>query len=133
MKKRLHVFFSFFYVLLLVAPGIMHVGKYAHFVINPDSFIENYCVNKSKPELNCKGACALKEEFALDQDLDNHEKNHLPSELRSQFSLSLFFQQDVFRFVEGLKSNKLYFSFLQSVSEYYGMGLLKPPISVASA
>jgi len=33
----------------------------SYYIIFTDSFIENYCVNKDKPELKCDGKCFLSE------------------------------------------------------------------------
>lgn len=33
---------------------------YAYYNLDPDGFVENLCINKEKPELQCNGKCHLK-------------------------------------------------------------------------
>ncbi len=43
-----------------------------HFYMNQDEIIEAHCINKDKPDLNCKGQCHLKKQMDAavpDQDL----------------------------------------------------------------
>ncbi len=44
-----------------------------HFKLNQDYIEKEYCVNKSKPSLNCHGQCHLKKELSNTAD-DNLEK-----------------------------------------------------------
>ena len=44
-----------------------------HFKLNQDYIEKEYCVNKSKPNLNCHGQCHLKKELSNTAD-DNLEK-----------------------------------------------------------
>ena len=57
--------FSYILFLTLVIRPAYNVGNIAYYELNIDYIIENYCVNKEKPELQCNGKCHLKNQLAV--------------------------------------------------------------------
>jgi hypothetical protein len=55
-KKNIIVATLVFIVTLFTLKSALIVGYYTLFT---DDFIENFCVNKDQPELNCDGKCFL--------------------------------------------------------------------------
>lgn len=45
-----------------------YVGYFSYFQLNVDYIIENYCINKERPELDCNGKCYLMEQLAAADD-----------------------------------------------------------------
>ncbi len=41
------------------------LGEYANFSMNLDDIIEQFCVNKSRPKLNCNGKCYLADQLKI--------------------------------------------------------------------
>jgi hypothetical protein len=58
-----------------------------HFYINQDEIIEAHCVNKDKPDLNCKGQCHLKQQLETTTSLEQEESKTTRS---SKTSILLF-------------------------------------------
>ncbi|WP_052503504.1 hypothetical protein [Lacinutrix sp. Hel_I_90] len=46
------------------ARPLFFAGYVAYFELNIDYIIENYCVNKEKPQLQCNGKCHLAKQLA---------------------------------------------------------------------
>ena len=44
------------------------MGYMAYYELNIDYIIENYCVNKEKPQLQCNGKCHLATQLATNTD-----------------------------------------------------------------
>ncbi|TKD66287.1 hypothetical protein FBT53_05270 [Flavobacterium sp. ASW18X] len=45
-----------------------YVGYFSYFQLNVDYIIENYCINKERPELACNGKCYLMQQLAAADD-----------------------------------------------------------------
>jgi len=43
---------------------MFYIGQVAYYNLNIDYIIENYCINKEKPELKCNGKCHLAKQLA---------------------------------------------------------------------
>ena len=56
----------------MVARPMYYVGQVAYHEINLDYIIENFCINKEKPELKCNGKCHLAKQL---QVVSKNDKN----------------------------------------------------------
>ena len=76
--------------------------------INKEQVIEDHCVNKTKPELNCHGKCYLSEELKVEK-----KNNSEPESFTSAYFFSFTFYQDIiqsFNFdIEEVKLNSAHF------------------------
>jgi hypothetical protein len=59
MKISTYIFSSILILLLLFSSTRVSI-TYAYYELDPIGFIENLCINKDKPELECNGKCHLK-------------------------------------------------------------------------
>ncbi|EIM78742.1 hypothetical protein A3SI_01691 [Nitritalea halalkaliphila LW7] len=65
------------------------------YVLNKAHIIENFCVNKSQPELNCDGKCYLAQQLQAEKERQEQEQTHHFStdfgqyQLASTFSLTM--------------------------------------------
>jgi len=50
-----------FLLLILSAAFVSHNSLYYSYLFDNVAFIEKHCINKDKPELECKGSCKIKE------------------------------------------------------------------------
>jgi hypothetical protein len=55
---------------LIVRP-LYNIGYVGYFELNIDSIVENYCVNKEKPELQCNGKCHLATQLGVKSNSSN--------------------------------------------------------------
>ncbi|MGP1500257.1 hypothetical protein [Bergeyella cardium] len=69
MKKLFSILMIALILLVTFQRGLVVI----HFKLNQDYIEKEYCVNKSKPSLNCHGQCHLKKELSNTAD-DNLEK-----------------------------------------------------------
>jgi len=77
-KKKVYI--SIFFALLISLFSLKSFLVMAYYISFTDTFIENYCVNKDKPALECNGKCELSK--LLDRNStenDNQEKMMLIS------------------------------------------------------
>jgi hypothetical protein len=130
MKRHLLRYFAVLCVAYLLAPDCVQVAKYVHFLLNPDSFVEVYCQNRDKPELNCKGACALKSTNSFEISPDNEQPSpvSIPSELGSNFSFSLFFESSQLALFTSNRNVDLVFFLQLHHSKEVVSQQLRPPI-----
>ncbi len=49
------------------------VGYFSYFQLNIDYFVENYCVNKNRPELQCNGKCYLMEQLSVSKEQQRNQ------------------------------------------------------------
>lgn len=81
--KTAAIFLSLFMLLKPIMPLIEYAAFY-------DYIVNELCVNKEKPELQCNGKCHLTKELAKASDSEaGNEKNHTVS---SEFSF-VYFQE----------------------------------------
>ncbi|MGB5666150.1 MAG: hypothetical protein WBM53_04820 [Maribacter sp.] len=50
---------SILFLVITLANSLKIAGTIGYYAIFTEDFIENYCVNKERPELNCDGKCEL--------------------------------------------------------------------------
>lgn len=69
MKKVFSILMATLILLITFQRGLIVV----HFKLNQDYIEKNYCVNKTKPKLQCHGQCQLKKELqkTSDTNLEN--------------------------------------------------------------
>ncbi|MCB0656110.1 MAG: hypothetical protein KDC57_08250 [Saprospiraceae bacterium] len=91
---------SFAMAMLLLGLSFKDLVVYTVFTLDRQYIIDNYCVNKARPELMCSGKCFLDEQIALDKDqkesvpgvqfqLKYHHTEYLPAPANlPQFSRS---------------------------------------------
>ena len=60
MKRALTICITFCYLSGVFAPFYTYAGYF----LNKDFIIENFCINKNKPELECDGKCYLTKQIA---------------------------------------------------------------------
>lgn len=69
MKKVFSILMATLILLITFQRGLIVI----HFKLNQDYIEKNYCVNKTKPKLQCHGQCQLKKELqkTSDTNLEN--------------------------------------------------------------
>lgn len=73
MKKFVAIFFLFFFALA----SLQHVIILGAYLLNQDFISENFCVNKDKPEMACKGKCHMKEMMAKQESQNPNQQIEL--------------------------------------------------------
>lgn len=66
MKKVFSVVMTFLLLLIMTQQGIVIV----YFKLNQQAIEQKFCINKSKPELECHGKCHLKKELEKTDNTD---------------------------------------------------------------
>lgn len=67
LKRILILFLTF----AIVSNALKSGFCFAYYVLDNDSFVENFCKNKDKPELHCHGKCKLMEASKESSDKDS--------------------------------------------------------------
>jgi hypothetical protein len=102
------------------------VGIIAWFNLNQDKVVELFCINKDKPELDCKGKCYLAEK--LEEDKQTEEGTSVPNTKHKQtIEEILFFEKTTLLSIPGSAHQ---ISFLFSKSSYahqFLMSVFQPP------
>lgn len=98
----------------------------SYYLAFTDSFIENYCINKDKPELNCDGKCELSK--LLDRnstESENQEKMMLLTSSELVFYLNYSDFKPLLN-IEGISYQKT--SFIPQLYSFdFFERLIKPP------
>ncbi len=94
-KKKQIQLFSLFLLLVINVFALSIISL--DFKINQAYYIENFCVNKSKPELHCDGQCHLKKTLSKVESQDVEELS-IPS-------FQLEFTQNSLLSIEKIKSH----------------------------
>ena len=63
---------------------VMKLGIVAWYEANKNYIIENFCINKDKPELNCCGKCHLRKELKKVDDNGTSKKQNEKTEKSSE-------------------------------------------------
>jgi hypothetical protein len=75
---------------LILLPAVFNLGIIAYYSSDVQSFVESYCVNKDKPELECNGKCFLTKNY-------NQSQNNTKGELLALINgKSLVFLNETF-------------------------------------
>ncbi len=72
-------YIAFILFLALALRPAYNIGYVAYFQLNLDYIIENYCVNKEKPKLQCQGKCHLANQLAVTPIDDTEDSSSLGS------------------------------------------------------
>lgn len=80
---------------------------YAFYYVSPLDFIEQFCENKDKPELQCNGKCHLKEIATKSSNEDNKPIEYITFKDFSVFVVSTF----SYKLFEFRKNNKKTFQY----------------------
>lgn len=67
------------------------MGYMAYYELNIDYIIENYCVNKEKPQLQCNGKCHLAKQLAVTTNDTEDNTSYLTSFFEAFFPV--YFQE----------------------------------------
>lgn len=59
---------TYFLLTLMLIHSFSQVVITVDYLVNQESITEKYCVNKDKPQLNCKGKCHLSKELKKDTE-----------------------------------------------------------------
>ena len=69
MNKRKY-FLSLFFLAITLASSLKIAGTIGYYALFTDNFIERYCENKERPELQCDGKCYLAKMLIQETDDD---------------------------------------------------------------
>lgn len=99
----------------------------SYYIVFTDTFIENYCINKDKPELNCDGKCELSKLLERDSSEQDHQEGMmLLTSAEIVFYLSK--SQNLFNLSNFPKDNKPAFVFIPQIYAFdFRKKLIKPP------
>ena len=115
-------FGSIFLLFALMMQSLLQLGMLTYYSINVDSITEEYCVNKDKPELCCKGKCYITKQLnQTSQDLPakSSANNNLIPDIEVSELCSIPSPNVLSFFLKG-KSDNLY------LSQYHSENL-RPP------
>ncbi len=108
-----------------------YLGCLAYYGLNINSIIEQYCVNKNKPELQCDGKCFLAQKLNKASDSDQGNSNKfLNSIFESFIPVYISIQSDMkFNNFYAQVSNKNIFGYTANYTFLSEFNNFKPPIS----
>ena len=122
-KNSLIIVFVAIFIVTLTFPTFTIINFY----LNQSKIEAEKCVNKSKPELNCKGHCYLEKELNIQKDNSTDQEN---TRLEVSF-LNIYFVQNIkqlnikgFDFSINLISK---FNYINLYSYLANIDLLDPP------
>ena len=112
------ILISILFLVITLANSLKIAGTIGYYAIFTEDFIESYCVNKERPELNCDGKCELSK--LLMRETSNEAppinldllKTEIVLFLVSSASFDLNYQSEV-RSTNPLYLNLYNFSFIQ--------------------
>lgn len=82
--------FSFILLVTFTLRPVMEMAPFFYYQLNIDYIIENYCVNKERPSLQCNGKCYL-----MSQMKEQNSSGVLSYNLRiSEAFIPLYFQEN---------------------------------------
>lgn len=120
--KNWTFFFSITLSTLIMFNTLRVPFTYLYYQLDPVNFIENLCVNKDKPELQCNGKCHLKKVSQSAED-DKTTTN------TSNFELLLFHQPLTdFKLVPSITfQKKNYYTYVNLYQFKYKLSCFHPP------
>lgn len=102
------------------------VGIIAWFNINQDKVVELFCINKNKPELDCKGKCYLAEK--LEEAKQNEAGTTIPGSKYKQTSEEILFFEKIALLSIPDSAHQISFSFSKSsYAHQFMMSVFQPP------
>jgi hypothetical protein len=101
-------------VFLMMLQSLHHFGVISYYKLNTERFIENFCINKNKPNLCCKGKCFLNKTLEQTAEADGKHKKINPSPI-SFYLLPVHFillsRPDSFVYLYQHLNNLIFFDF----------------------
>lgn len=121
------------YILLIAFSfrPIYYVSNVLYYQLNIDYIIENYCVNKEKPELQCNGKCHLAKQLAVVNTSTDDDSSKAIINLFESF-FPVFSQQSFYKevnVVQFLTYREIDTFYTQNYKYKFESYLFKPPIS----
>ncbi|MBA5793861.1 hypothetical protein H1R17_06870 [Flavobacterium sp. xlx-214] len=120
--KKLVIIFSFYMLLKPFVPIL-------EYVVNYDYIVNELCVNRDKPELECNGKCHLAKQMTKASDTDDANDGKPVFSVESAFAF--FHEPLLFSFepVSGVSLKQKINDTYQSTYSYLGMyGVFHPPV-----
>jgi hypothetical protein len=102
------------------------VGIIAWFNLNQDKVVELFCINKDKPELDCKGKCYLAEK--LEEAKQTEEGTSIPNSKHKQTTEEILFLEKTLLLSISGSAHQISFSFYKSsYAHQFMMSVFQPP------
>ncbi|WP_228690771.1 hypothetical protein [Lunatimonas sp.] len=108
-------------VTLLLLNGMVYSVIQGSYVLNKATIIENFCINKSQPELQCDGKCYLAQQLKAEKEKREQESRHTFSVDFGQFIANTPISLDIFSFTfyeishRGVRSSHFVSSFFATI------------------
>jgi hypothetical protein len=114
-----------FISLAVLSPSFSYTLQVFSFYLNREVITQKYCINKSKPALNCCGKCYLKKELDTNTTKDNPTQSS-QNKTESMFNI---FQACVYFEYKAIIDNISEINFIYIRSYYYLFikNIIKPP------
>lgn len=109
-------------ILLQVCSKVVFISWFSTHQIELE---ESCCVNKRRPELNCKAKCFLTKQ--LNQLDENNTEKSSPNKIKSGTEEVLFLESPFYYFVPGNTSATAISSFQPSYHFQYSISVFQPP------
>ncbi len=102
------------------------VGIIAWFNLNQDKVVELFCINKNKPELDCKGKCYLAEK--LEEAKQTEEGTTVPNSKHKQTTEEVLFLEKALLLSIPGSAHQISFAFSKSSYVHqFMMSVFQPP------
>lgn len=114
----------------ILARPLYTIGYTAYFELNIDTIIENYCVNKEKPQLQCNGKCHLAKQLSMSTAADFSTAEKSAQQMLVEVFLPVFiaYQNSNYFFTWILDSgHKSFFTYANNYFFACYHELLRPP------
>lgn len=111
--------------------GLMKVGIQAWYEVNKDYVADVLCVNKDKPEMNCRGKCYLKKQLSKVKEAETSNEKEAPETAKKielvQFILSEHHDY-VIKYQKTISDKILFSRYLPYTGQDYHRDIFRPPI-----
>lgn len=122
------VFFSILLIATFACQPLVKFSLVTYYGLNLKTIIDNYCVNKNKPELRCNGKCYLSKKIKLSKEnIDNKHKTLL--NISKLFS-PVFFEEKEYKISVNLFycfTKRNFFCLKKKINQGYKTKLKIPP------
>lgn len=94
---------SVFLLLTLCSQLLLKLGVVVSWKINQDYIIENLCINRNRPEMECNGKCCLQTQLkSVDESQTDKKGTSLPAKLKV-FESDNYIENYTFSFFESIQ------------------------------
>ncbi len=114
--------FAYILLVLFAAMSLQQAAVAAVFFSNQDYVTEKFCVNKDKPELNCKGKCHMKNML-----VQTAEKETQNAQLNVEVMIPVFFCESTIEFPILLVSEFVQIQKNRILYDSYESWMFQPP------